>query len=319
MEPAAPRNASISIVVPLHNEEDCVGTLIDRLEKILLPPQEWKLILVDDGSSDATWRHILKETEHRSWVRGVRLSRNFGKEAALSAGLRVAAGDAVIVMDGDLQHPPELIPRMLEAWTDGADIVEARKSHRGHESLPNALAAKTFYRLLRRVAKIDLDGTSDFKLLDRRALEAWRLLPERNLFFRGMTYWIGFERVELPFEVNPREGGGRGRWSIGSLMRLAITGVTAFSSAPLHIVTGLGGIFVIFGAILGALTMWRWAIGDALSGFTTVILAMLLTGGFIMVGLGIIGTYLARIYDEVKRRPRYLVAHDTSTPDSTRR
>jgi glycosyltransferase involved in cell wall biosynthesis len=238
----------------------------------------------------------------------LRLSRNFGKELALCAGLERARGDAVIVMDGDGQHPPELLPEMVRLWqTSGVDIVEAVKSKRGQESFSQRFGAFLFYVFLSKLAGVNLKGTSDFKLMSRRALDAWLQMEERNVFFRGMTAWLGFARVQVPFEVPVRAAGETG-WSFPTRFKLALTGLSAFSWLPLQFVTLAGLVFFVFSVLFGIYTLILQLTGRSVSGFATVILLLLIIGSLLMLSLGIIGEYLARIYEEVKRRPRYVIA-----------
>ncbi|MEH6462207.1 glycosyltransferase family 2 protein [Chitinimonas sp. JJ19] len=298
----------LSVVIPLYREGVHLGDTVKEISQVLEGLEtRYELILVDDGSPDDTWQAILTQAKHNPAIKGLRLSRNFGKEAALAAGLEQASGKAIVVMDGDLQHPPTLIPTMLQCWRDGAEVVEAVKQHRGKESLRNRIQAQVFYRTFALLAGYDLRGASDFKLIDRRVLEAWRHMGERNLFFRGMSAWLGFRRVQLPFDV-PERAGGQSTWSVLQLTRLAMTAVTSFSSAPLHLITLAGMGFMLFSLILGMQTIYLKLAGKAVDGFTTVILLLLIIGGAVMLGLGIIGTYVARIYEEVKGRPRYIIA-----------
>lgn len=299
---------NLSVVIPLYCEGSHLDTTLNEiicaLDSLVTT---YELVLVDDGSSDNTWQAIVEQCKLHTCVKGIRLSRNFGKEAALAAGLEHTHGDAIVVMDGDLQHPPSLIPLMVNAWQDGADVVEAVKRFRGHESVYSKVRAKVFYGIFSRLTGHDLRGASDFKLLDRRVLEAWLKMGERNLFFRGMTSWLGFKRAKISFDVPDRVDGKSG-WSLLQLVRLAMTAVTAFSSAPLHLITLSGIGFAIFAVILGAQTLYHKIAGHAVDGFTTVILLLLIIGGAMMLGLGMIGTYIARVYDEVKGRPRYIIA-----------
>lgn len=271
-------------------------------------PVDFELLVVDDGSRDDTWSVLSTLVAAHPELTALRLTRNFGKESALAAGLERARGDAVIVMDGDLQHPPELIPQMVEAWRDrGAEVVEAVKIDRGRESGINRWGARLFYALSDWLTGMELDQTTDYKLLDRRVVDHWRELGEHHLFFRGMVAWLGFERVAVPFAV-PERPHGSSDFSVTGRLRLAITALTAFSAFPLRLL-GLGGfVFLLLSALLGFQTLVRWLSGDALSGFTTVILLLLVVGSAIMIGLGVIGEYVARIYDEVKARPRFIVA-----------
>ena len=276
----------------------------DSLSQCNLP---YELVLVDDGSPDDTWRVIVGEAKSSQAIRALRLSRNFGKESALCAGLEHVRGDAVIVMDADGQHPPSLIPDMVRMWQNsGADIVEAIKRRRGRESLSSKLGAMLFYFILNKLSGFHFKGASDFKLMNRKAINAWLEMNERNVFFRGMTVWMGFTTVQIPFEVVPRSA-GQSTWSVLKRLKLALVGITAFSSFPLHLVTFAGMVFLGLSVILGLETLYLKLTGQAVSGFATVILLELIIGSFLMISLGIIGEYMARIYEEVKGRPRYIV------------
>jgi dolichol-phosphate mannosyltransferase len=308
--------SSLAIVVPIYNEAAVLATALRDIHAHAracgLP---FTIIAVDDGSVDATWSELQRTAREMKELRAIRLSRNFGKEGAISAGLDAARADAVIVMDADLQHPPGLIPEMVRMWASGeCDIVEAIKTHRGREPWWQRAAARTFYRLARVLTGYDLQDASDYKLLDRRVVEAWRRFGERETFFRGLVAWLGFRRARLPFEVAPRAG-GRSRWSVRALSALAIRAVTSFSAMPLQIVTLLGAATLCLALAVGVQAIRLWYRGFALPGFTTVILLQLLIGGFLMVSLGIIGTYVARIYEEVKQRPRYVIQEMTDVGD----
>ena len=303
-------NASIllSIVMPIFGEANLLPATLTAIRKSLDQCKlTYELVLVDDGSSDDTWNVITAEAKTYETIRALQLSRNFGKEAALCAGLEHARGDAVIVLDADGQHPPSLIPEMVRLWqTAGVDIVEAVKSHRGRESLSHKTGALLFYFLLNKLSGFDLKGASDFKLMNRQAVNTWLKMPERNVFFRGMTTWMGLTSTQIPFEVVARSAGKSG-WSTLKRLKLALVGLTAFSSFPLQLVTFAGAIFFGFAILLGIETLYLKVAGRAVSGFATVILLELLIGSLLMTSLGIIGQYLARIYEEVKRRPRYVV------------
>ena len=309
MDDVLPTTPLISVVIPLYNEGSHLRELLADLKTALQQTGcRFEVILVDDGSSDSTWAKIQDEARMSLELRGVRLSRNFGKELALCAGFERARGDAVIVMDGDGQHPPSLLPLMIETWrTSGADIIEAIKRRRGRESLTSKFGALTFYVILNKLSGFDLKGASDFKLIDRRVLDTWLAMRERNVFFRGMTAWMGFRTIQIPFEVGPRRAGKSG-WSYLRRAKLALIGITTFSSFPLHLVTFTGMIFFLFAVGLGIQTLYLKLAGRAFTGFATVILLELIIGSLLMVSLGIIGEYLARIYEEVKGRPRYIVS-----------
>ena len=299
----------LSVVIPLWQEEQHLAETIRVIGDALEPLRgDYELVLVDDGSTDGTWRLVREAAAAHPEISALRLSRNFGKELALCAGLERARGDAVVVMDGDLQHPPALVPEMVRIWEDeGYDVVEGVKRTRGPESAMRRLEALLFYDLLRRLSGIDLRNASDFKLLDRKVLSAWSAMPERSVFFRGMSAWLGFRRKQIPFDVEPRVG-GRTSWSAARRTQLAIRGITSFSTLPMHVVTLMGVAFLLFAVVLGVNSLVQWAQGVALTGFTTVNLLLLIVGSMLMIGLGIIGEYVARIYDEVKGRPRYVVA-----------
>ncbi len=303
-----PNAKLLSAVVPVFNEALHLEAVLARLDEVFgMLPMAYELILIDDGSADDSWARLRQLRARYPRLRALRFSRNFGKEAAVAAGLNAARGDLVVVLDGDLQHPPELIHDMIALWSrGGVDLVEAVKQRRGDESWWVRLGARLFYKLNHRLGGSDLDGATDYKLMDRRVLEAWREMGERNMFFRGMSAWLGFRRATVSFQV-PERVGGRSRWRFFQLLQLAITGITAFSSAPLQLTTWIGLAFLGFSLPLGLHTFYMKLSGQAVSGFATVILLLLVVGSCIMISLGIIGIYLARIYEEVKGRPRYLV------------
>ncbi len=306
----------ISVVIPLYCEGSNLSSVLSSNIKVLESLNEsYEIILIDDGSTDNTWTVIENEANNYPMLRAIRLSRNFGKESALCAGIEAARGSAVITMDGDLQHPPELILEMVKKWQESdADVVEAIKESRGKESFFNKIGATTFYYIMNKLSGYDLNNASDFKLMDRKVISAWIKMGEQALFFRGMCAWLGFRRVQIPFKVAERTAGSSG-WSVFRLIKLSITAVTSFSSLPLHIVTILGSIFFIFAMLLSIQTLFGKLTGTAVSGFTTVILLQLIIGSSLMISLGIIGEYIAKIFNEVKARPRYIVAEkiDTAT------
>ncbi len=305
----------LSIVIPAYHEEKLIYENIHTVHRLLLEHSiRHEIILIEDGSRDKTWEMIKRLAGEIQEIRACRFSRNFGKEAALCAGLERSRGDACIVMDSDLQHPPELIPQMVELWQTGNyDVIEGIKASRGREGIFSRICAHSFYDLLKRLSGLELRNASDFKLLDAKVIEAWKQMDERVTFFRGMSAWVGFRRVAIPFEVAERKDGAS-RWTFASLFKLAVNAITAFSSAPLQIITFIGILFLIGSIILGIQTLYMWISGQAFSGFTTVILLLLIIGSTLMISLGIIGTYIARIFDEVKFRPRYIIS-DTIDDD----
>ena len=302
-------DSKLSLVIPLYQEGSHIRSSISVIENILINNSiQYEFILVDDGSRDNTWVEIKKLAETNPNVTSLRLSRNFGKESALCAGLEYADGDMVLVMDADLQHPPEIIPDMVIAWRDeGYDVVEGIKSSRGKENPIYKACAKFFYYIIYKTSEINLGKASDFKLMDRKVIEAWKEMPERATFFRGMTAWLGFDRKQILFDVAERVN-GKTKWSFIRLVRLAMNAITSYTSVPLHCITVLGIIMFIGAILLGIQTLYMKFAGKATSGFTTVILLQLIIGSSIMISLGMIGIYLTKIYKEVKARPRYLIS-----------
>lgn len=298
----------LSVVLPAYNEEKMIKKAAETIGGILKKEKiDYEIVFVDDGSKDATWMEIEnagKEDEH---VNGVHFSRNFGKESAMMAGLENAGGDCVVVMDCDLQHPPETIVEMYRLWQQGYEVVEGVKRTRGKESMFHKMSAGLFYKMISKAVKIDMSRASDFKLMDRRAVEALLEMPERNAFFRALSSWIGFKTVSVEFDVHEREV-GESKWSTKSLIRYAISNIVSFSSAPMMLVGFTGILGFLFAVILGIQTLVNYFSGNAVEGFTTVILLILIMGSFILMGLGIIGYYIAKIYEEVKCRPRYIIS-----------
>lgn len=301
--------SKLSIVIPVYQEGIHIKNSVGVIEKILIDNHiNYEFILVDDGSKDNSWKELKSLAENNTKVIALRLSRNFGKESALCAGLEYADGDMVLVMDSDLQHPPELIPEMVKIWREeGYDVVEGIKSSRGKENPLYKVCAKFFYYIIYKTSDINLGKASDFKLMDRRVIEAWKEMPERATFFRGMSAWLGFDRKQISFDVADRVN-GKTKWSLLRLMRLALNAITSYTSVPLHCITVLGLIMFFGAALLGVQTLYMKFSGKATSGFTTVILLQLIIGSSIMISLGMIGIYLTKIYKEVKSRPRYLVS-----------
>ena len=301
----------ISVVLPAYNEKDNIVPAVKEISEVLKTSgEDYELVFISDGSSDGTYEEIMKASGEDTHVKGAEFSRNFGKEAAIFAGLSIAVGDAVIVMDCDLQHPVSAIPEMIEKWKAGAEVVEGIKSSRGKEGIFHRMFAGMFYGIMSSLIKIDMNSSSDFKLLDRKAVDALLELPESNTFFRALTFWIGFRSDKVYYEVEERRS-GKSKWSFKSLVSYAIKNATSFSTLPLKMITTMGWIFIIFALILGVQTLVKFFSGTAADGFTTVILLQLIIGGFVMLSLGIAGHYIARIYDEVKGRPRFIIRSTT--------
>lgn len=303
--------ALLSIVLPSYNEEQNIENTARVLASLLEENQiDYELVFVNDGSKDATYEKIEAAAKENPRVKGIGFSRNFGKEATIFAGLKVTTGDAVIVMDCDLQHPPATILEMYQLWQEGYEIVEGVKSDRGKESLFHKLMAGTFYKMMSALIKMDMNASSDFKLMDRKVVDVLLQLPERNTFFRALTFWAGFETTKVEYEVQERQF-GESKWSFFSLMKYAVANATSFSTLPLQLVTVMGCLSIVFSVILGIQTLINYIMGNAVEGFTTVILLVLIIGGFIMLSLGVIGHYIARVYEEVKGRPKYIISRAT--------
>ena len=299
---------TLSIVLPSYNEEQMIEktteTISDIMERERIP---YELIFVNDGSKDGTWDKILEQKEKNTHVKGVCFSRNLGKELAISAGLDQAAGACVAVMDCDLQHPPETLVTMYRLWESGFQVIEGIKASRGKESPIYKMFAKTFYKIISNATGIDMSRASDFKLLDRQVVDEYLKLPERNVFFRALSSWVGFKTTYVEFDVQKREA-GESKWSFKSLVKYAVNNISAFSAAPMQIVTFFGFIFFLVAVVLGIQSLYMYFSGHAVEGFTTVILLLLFVGSVLMFSLGVIGYYISKIYEEVKMRPRYIIS-----------
>lgn len=298
----------LSVILPSYNEEKMIAVATARMAEILGGAGiDYELLFVDDGSKDGTWAEITRCAADDPHVVGVHFSRNFGKESAMFAGLETAKGDCCVVIDCDLQHPPEKIVEMYRLWEQGYEVVEGIKADRGEESGFHKFAANSFYSLISKATGMDMASSSDFKLLDRKVVDTLNSLPERNVFFRALSFWVGYKKTEVSYCVQERTA-GESKWSTKALIKYAITNISSFSSAPLHIVTVLGFVTLAVALVFGIISLVQKIMGVALGGFTTVILLLLFIGSMLMISLGIIGYYLARIYDEIKGRPRYIIS-----------
>lgn len=304
-------NGILSVILPAYNEnvniEKSYMTIAQILSTSSIPHE---LVYVNDGSTDNTWNEICrmkKKETSISRITGICFSRNFGKEAAIMAGLTNASGDACVVMDCDLQHPPEKLPEMYYLWQQGFEVVEGVKRSRGNESGIYKAGAKLFYKFMSLAAKTDMSRASDFKLLDRKTVNSILSMPERSIFFRAASSWVGYKKTEIEFDVKEREY-GESKWSKWSLVKYALRNIAAFSTFPLQLVT-ITGIATLLGAMILAFQTWiRYYSGTALEGFTTVILLLLMLNSIVMVSIGILGYYIAKIYEEVKGRPMYIIS-----------
>ena len=298
----------LSVIIPAYNEELMIEKAYFTITEILNNAViDNEIIFIDDGSSDATYKNIEALAAKADNVLGLHFSRNFGKEAAISAGLASATGDCVVVIDCDLQHPPEKIVEMYRLWQDGFEIVEGIKSTRGKENKVHGFAAKRFYSLISSVVGFDMSNASDFKLLDRKVVDVLNNIPEKKGFFRAISFWVGYKKATVEFEVKERCEGVT-KWSLISLIKYAISNISAYTTAPMQIVTVLGLIMLFITTVFGIWALVDKIQGRALEGMTTVILILIFIGSIMMISLGIIGYYVARIYEEIKGRPKYIIS-----------
>ncbi len=300
-------NKTLSVIIPSYNEQNNIERTFQAVNNILNQNSiPFEVIFVDDGSKDLTYPNIFELSKRNSNVKGISFSRNFGKEAAIFAGLETASGACCVVMDCDLQHPASLLPEMYRLWQEGYEVVEGIKASRGKENFLHTICANSFYHIISRAVGIDMSKTSDFKLMDRKAMDALLLMPERAPFFRALSSWIGFKSIALPFEVQERTI-GVSKWSVWNLTKYAVQNITSFSGAPMQFVSLMGWIMFLVSIVLGIQSLYQYFSGNALEGFTTVILLQLIIGSVLMISLGIIGHYISKIYNEIKARPRYII------------
>ena len=300
--------SKLSVVLPAYNEELMVGKTCRVLAQVLTEAEiPYELVVVNDGSSDRTWEEIQKAGERDANVTGVLFSRNFGKEAAIFAGLAQTGGDVVAVMDCDLQHPPQTLIEMYRLWQDGYEVIEGVKSDRGKEGFLHKECAGFFYDIMSKATKVNMKDASDFKMLDRKAVDSILSMPERNMFFRATSTWVGYKTTSVEFEVQEREA-GVSKWSPWTLVKYAFTNIVAFTTFPLQFVTITGVVCFICSLVLMIYSLIQYFAGSAVEGYTTLLMVLLLVGSAMMISLGIIGYYIAKIYEEVKRRPRYIIS-----------
>ena len=310
--PPISENCKLSVIVPAFNEEEVLPIFHARLVTALDALPEfarcWEIVYVNDGSKDATLR-ILKDLQRHCAAVGIaNLSRNFGKEAAMSAGLRLARGDAVVLIDADLQDPPELIGEMVRVWQQGADVVNMKRSSREGETWFKKASAQWFYKVINWLSDVHIpENVGDFRLLSRRAVDALNQLPESNRFMKGLFAWIGYRQVVVEYARQPRAA-GQTKWPYFKLLNFAVEGITGFSVIPLRLAS-YAGFLTAFSAFIYALFLLvkTLTIGDSVKGFPTLILTILILGGLQLMAMGIIGEYLGRLFMESKRRPLYLL------------
>jgi glycosyltransferase involved in cell wall biosynthesis len=303
----------LSVVVPVHNEADVLPRFIERLEAVLESIEgDWEVVFVEDSSTDGTWQMVREAAVRDARIRGLRLSRSFGHQGALTAGMSAAEGDVVVTMDGDLQHPPETIPQLLTKAEQGYDVVYAVRSPVDSEKRLTILRAHAFYWVLNHLARLDLPaGIADFRCMSRAVVDALSSMPERSRFLRGMTRWVGFRQTVVTYDRASRAG-GQSKYTMRAMLHLALDGVVSFSTLPLRIASVLGLIVSLIGAAYGVITVIQRLVGDvAVPGYTSLLVAVLLLGGVQLACIGIIGEYLGRVYEESKARPLFLVWEDT--------
>ena len=319
MSERPPRTPTLlSVVAPIYNEQELVEEFVNRT-RAAVADFEYELVLVNDGSSDGSPEILDRIARSDPRVRVIHLSRNFGHQAALTAGLEHAAGDAVAMIDADLQDPPELIPDMVAQWSQGADVVYAVRQQREGETAFKLATAKWFYKLFDKLAQVDLEPNSgDFRLLDRRALNALLAMTERSRFLRGMTVWIGFNQTAISYERDARHA-GETKYTLRKMLRFSLDAIASFSHLPLQLATYAGMLFAGLAFVAIPVVIALRIADSYLPGFGSLTIAILLLGGIQLIAIGVIGEYVGRIYDEVKHRPLYIVREEINHPSASGR
>ena len=303
----------LSVVAPVYNEVELVEAFVERT-CAALADYDFELIIVNDGSSDGSTELLDRLAEEDTRLRVVHLSRNFGHQAAITAGLEHALGDAAVMIDADLQDPPELIPKLVAQWEAGSDVVYAVRHEREGETAFKLATASWFYKLFNKLAQVDLEPNSgDFRLLDRRALDALLAMTERSRFLRGMTVWVGFTQTAVPYERSARSA-GETKYTLRKMLRFSFDAITSFSHLPLQLSTYVGVLCAGIAFISIPIVIGLRIAGSYLPGFGTLTIIILLIGGMVLIALGVIGEYVGRIYDEVKHRPLYVVREERNRP-----
>lgn len=306
----------VTLVAPFYNESGNVLEFFQRVRQIAdtMPQYEFEVVAVNDGSRDATWSELLQAQALHSGVHLVDLSRNFGKEAALTAGLDRATGDAVVPIDSDLQHPPELLPDMLAHWEKGAEVVLARRVDRQGDGLLQKLSAVSFYHFHNKISQVKVPlNVGDFRLMDRRVVDALRQLPENHRFMKGLFAWVGFRTVTIPYQPNERVA-GVSSFNLWKLWNLALEGITSFSTVPLKIWSYVGLVVSLLALIYASVIVVKTLVfGIDTPGYASLMASVMFIGGVQLIGIGVLGEYVGRIYHEVKRRPVYLVREEHTT------
>jgi len=302
-------SAELSIVIPMFNEALVLEELFARLETVVAGlKKDTEVILVDDGSTDTTWLDITHYEPVNFRLRCLALSRNFGKEAALTSGLHVASGQAVVILDADCQDPPELLPLMLQAWEEGAEVINMKRRSRHGETWLKRKSAALYYRLLGALAEIPIpENVGDFRLMSRKVVDEVNRLGERNRYMKGILAWPGFRQVTLEYDRDSRSA-GNSKWNYWQLFRLSVAGITSFSNKPLRLASLLGALVAFSAFVYGAWVLVRTLIyGDPVTGYPSMMLVILFLGGIQLMTIGVLGEYVGRIFTEVKNRPSYIV------------
>jgi len=299
----------ISIIIPCFNEQESIPEIYSQLTSVMQQTgDEYEIIFVDDGSTDNTLAKLINLRTNDNKVKILEFSRNFGHQAAICAGLDYAQGDAVIMMDADLQHPPVLISQLIQKWKEGYEIVHTIRNDFPDTSLFKEITSKAFYKLINVLAKINIpENSADFRLLDKKVVGHIRALKEKAKFFRGLVTWVGFKQYALHYDPSPRYA-GESKYSLWKMLKLALDGITSFSAFPLHISTIIGILISFFSFVYAVYAIYiKLVAGEALPGWTSVLVAVLFLGGVQLLSLGVIGEYLNRIYSESKARPTYIL------------
>ncbi|MWV26690.1 glycosyltransferase family 2 protein [Aurantiacibacter rhizosphaerae] len=308
------RDALISLVIPVYSEEAVIPALLERMTLLMEQlPERAEVVLVNDGSRDNSLQLMTRLTSGDERFRVVNLSRNYGHQTAVTAGLNAARGDAVITMDADLQDPPEVVPQLVQKWREGNHIVLARREARAGESIFKRATAAAFYRIIRRLSSIDMPlDVGDFRLLDRKVVDALSNMPEQDRYLRGMISWVGFQTAEVPF-VREERAAGESKYPLRAMIKLAVNGLLGFSDVPLRLALWFGMIISMLALLFGVYILISWFFGgEVVEGWTSTVLIVTMLGGLQLLMIGVVGLYIGRIHNEVKRRPLYFVDPDTA-------
>ncbi|MDT3428091.1 glycosyltransferase involved in cell wall biosynthesis [Paenibacillus forsythiae] len=308
----ASNNFSLSIIVPMYNEGENVSVFYEKITQILVSHNyDYKIICINDGSKDDTMERLRQLANHDKRVKVINLSRNFGKEIAMSAGLNYSKADIVIPIDADLQDPPEVIPLLIEKWKEGYDVVYATRKKRDGETWLKKATAHTFYRVMGKVTRFEIPAdTGDFRLMTKQVVDALNQLPEQHRFMKGLFSWVGFKQTSVTYYREPRYA-GKSSFNYWKLWNFAIEGITSFSFAPLQIATYLGLLIAVLSLVYATyLVIATFTLGNPVPGYPSLMVAILFFGGVQLITLGVIGEYIGRIYNESKRRPLYLVKEE---------